>query len=230
MLPLLFVMAAAPLQANDDIYWQQQIAQRLQALDNTEDSDWSYNVERLYEGDRFLMHYNGAEEPAMRWQLLSVNGLEADKSQHQYFEAFVKDWLKQKEAGESDSLLEMVDLDSLQLISRQGNHVQYQFVPTVRDLENEKSQLQGRLLFDVGSLQLLSLRIENTAVLKPALAVKINHFFLALDFEPHFNCEVVNRSHLKIFGKVAYIKTVNFESEEYYSNFKALAPRCQQAG
>lgn len=227
---LCFLLPSVLAAHENDAQWRQQIAQRLQVLDAAQDSDWAYKVERLYKGDRYLLRYDGSQALEERWALLSVNVKAPSKKQRKLYQGFVDGWLKSKAQGEDESLLRMVPLSTLVLQSVDGEQALYRFKPVVDDLKDKEGVLQGHLWFAPKSQRISRLRIENTAQLSPSFSVKIKRFYLQIDFSVHNSCDVVSSTEIAVNGKLALIKSVDFEQTETYTEYRAFNKRCADTG
>lgn len=193
-------------------------------------ADWSYRVSRYENEEGQISSSIELFEPTkatdQQWTLLSLNGQPPDNKQLRKFaeKKLAETKQKQTEKGGQQSfsvkLRDLIQLDSLQLLSNDPQRFHAGFAVYLSQLGAEASQhLQGSLIFNKQQRYIESIEITNTASFSPLFSAEIKEFKLTLDFIKIDAAVLPARQELTMKGRFAFFSTIDEVSTVSFSDY-----------
>lgn len=200
------------------------ISQAITRFEQTPLEDWSYLISRYEneEGDisssteQFMPNSAGNKQ----WSLLKINGNQPTEKQIQ---KFVDNKSNKDNNGIALKLRELIQLDSLQLLSESDKLLQATFNVHLSKLGDKASrQLQGTLTFNKTLQFIEQLEIVNLAPFSPVFSAKIIDFKLTLSFFKIDDAILPHQQILTMKGSFAFFTEIDEVSTDTYSNYQYL--------
>ncbi|MGP9802011.1 hypothetical protein [Rheinheimera sp. NSM] len=219
---------AAPVDGQHSI--GQLISRAIADFEQRGRADWSYRVSR-YENEEgqissSIALFEPTKATGQQWTLLSLNGQPPDNKQLRKFaeKKLAETKQKQTENGGQQSfsvkLRDLIQLDSLQLLSNNTQRFHAGFAVYLSQLGAEASQhLQGSLIFDKQQHYIESIEITNTASFSPLFSAEIKEFKLTLDFIKIDAAVLPARQELTMKGRFAFFSTIDEVSTVSFSDY-----------
>lgn len=205
------------------------VRQAFAAIDWKVGRNWAYTETRLEQGTAVVGRYDPRRPSGERWSLLSIDGRQPTAVQS-------SDYLEGRddkgERGGDDFGLEIVDLDSLELIEENDDRRIYRFKPAIEpDADDEErafmAQVLGRLSVARDGHYLETLELRNERAIRPAAGVRISRFRTLLSFgRPGTSGPVVPLSvDVELKGRALLIVTIDEKESIRYSDFEFVGTR-----
>ncbi|WP_088329105.1 hypothetical protein [Lacimicrobium sp. SS2-24] len=205
---------------------KQQILSAIHQFEQTDISQWSYQVSR-YENEEgtvtsSLERFDPRHGEGKRWTLLRTNGQAPTEKQQQAFAA--KKHENEKKNGSVNLTLklnELIQVDSLQRVSEDEQHLHAQFKVYLNQLGKEASeQLQGYLVYDKAGAFIKHIEIVNTEEFSPMFSASIQDITLSLQFIKRHEAILTKQINLNMQGKFAFFTEINEVSTDAYSDYQ----------
>jgi hypothetical protein len=157
--------------------------------------EWAFTESVLEDGVTIVGRYDPRQSSNARWKLISVDG-------QQPTEEDIADYVDEKEDefhdndnkndNNNDNAVDMVDLDTLELIEETNDAWVFSFVPDIIDNDDEDDEVAAKFMQHVaGTLRinrhtnsLEHIDLRNEKPIRPMLSVKISRFRTHLAFGP----------------------------------------------
>jgi hypothetical protein len=208
----------------------QLISQAITDFEQRARADWSYRVSR-YENEEGQISssielFDPTKATGQQWTLLSLNGQSPNNKQLRKFteKKLAETKQKQTEKGGQQSfsvkLRDLIQLESLQLLSSEPQRFQAGFAVYLSQLGAEASQhLHGTLIFDKQQHYIESIEITNTASFSPLFSADIKEFKLTLGFLKIDTAVLPARQELMMKGSFAFFTTIDEVSTVSFSDY-----------
>lgn len=202
----------------------QSISQAILRFEQTARTDWSYSISRFEdeEGEisSSLEQFNPAAETGKQWSLLRINGELPSKKQTQKF-AKSKDKESKNQHNFSLKLRELIQIESLQLVSEDEKVLQLSFNVYLEQLGHEKSKkLKGRLSYSKAHQFIERIEITNVADISPIFSANITKFTLTLEFIKIEAAVLPKQHNLEMEGTFAFFTDIKEVSKDTFSNYQ----------
>ena len=196
------------------------------AMDNIEQSDWSYSCTKTEEGEvRKTLHDPLAD---LKWTLISINGQAPDaEAQKEFQQEKRSDNHSEEESDEDpvkDRFSDIANPESWTLKSETDQEAVYTFRPMGDDAEDTKimRKLLGTMIFDKQSPHVKSFSLEAIKPFRPVLVAKILKMRIDLEFAEINPGEIVMvREAQDVLVRAMGIKK-HEKSEKICSGFKRV--------
>lgn len=207
---------------------QQTISDAISRFEQTSRNDWSYRITRYEneEGDvtSSIETFNPANESGKRWSLLRINGQEPTEKQAK---KFVKSKQKKSKKGNehnfSVKLRDIIQLDSLELLSEDQNTIQASFEVYLSQLgEDATEDLKGKLTYGKDQAFIESIEITNTDVFSPVFSAEITEFKLTFRFLNIGEAVLPDRQDLSMKGTFAFFTEIDEVSTDTFSEYQYM--------
>ncbi|MCS4306199.1 hypothetical protein M2404_000512 [Rheinheimera pacifica] len=214
---------------------EQLISRAITDFEQRARADWSYRVSR-YENEEgeissSIELFDPTRALSQQWTLLSVNGQPPNNKQLRKFAEKKLAETKQKQTENSGQqsfsvkLRDLIQIDTLQLLSSEPQRFQAGFAVYLSQLGAEASQhLKGSLIFDKQQHYIESIEITNTASFSPLFSADIKEFKLTLSFIKIDTAILPARQELTMKGRFAFFTTIDEVSTATYSDYRYVGP------
>ena len=101
----------------------------------------------------------------------------------------------------------LVDVDTLQLLSREEELVRYRFQPRLAEFEEAAESMQGELAYDEAAGIIQSIEIQNVEPLSPAFSVTVDSYRLSFLFGADEDPRLLRRMESHAVGKAGFLKS-----------------------
>ncbi len=205
---------------------QQSISHAITQFEQTPREDWSYRISR-YENEEgevtsSLELFDPAQEMSKQWTLLSINEQPPTTNQAR---KFTED--KQKQAEKSSQhnfsvkLREIIQMDSLELISEDLNSLKANFDVYLSRLgEDATKNLKGSLVFNKHQQFIESIEIVNTGDFSPVFSADITDFKLTFRFIKMDSSILPQQQELSMKGTFAFFTEIEEVSKDTFSEYR----------
>ena len=214
LLVLLLVAGAGVAHAEDYAALFEEAAAKVEW--NLEDG-WAFTESRLSDDTVWVSRFDPRRAEGEKWQLLSVDGRAPTARERREFAHDKEDY----EASENDQRLDIVGVETLELVAEDDESWLLRFVPDEDEVEFiENIDATVRIVKDGRYLESVDLR--NNADIKPGWGTKIGAFIVRFDFGPAVDDGpiVPQRMKIQVGGSVLlFIGIAETEIIEY-SNFE----------
>jgi hypothetical protein len=194
-------------------------------ISNDFHQEWAFTESVTEEGVTIVGRYDPRFSDNARWNLLTIDGRAPTADE-------IADYQDDKEnefdGHDDDSEIDIVNLDTLELIEETDDSWVYRFIPEVDDDDDEEGrefmqQVDGtiKVIRDGNYLEYIDLR--NNKPIRPAFSVKISRFLTRLTFGPagddgpivplSIDVEVKGRAILVI--KIDVVESIRYSEYEY---------------
>ncbi len=194
-------------------------------ISNDFHQEWAFTESVTEEGVTIVSRYDPRFSDNARWNLLTIDGRAPTADE-------IADYQDDKEnefdGHDDDSEIDIVNLDTLELIEETDDSWVYRFIPEVDDDDDEEGrefmqQVDGtiKVIRDGNYLEYMDLR--NDKPIRPAFSVKISRFLTRLTFGPagddgpivplSIDVEVKGRAILVI--KIDVVESIRYSEYEY---------------
>jgi len=166
-------------QASELEKYKEIVASNLAEIQAFNHMHWRMN--RVSNNGELILHEAFDPGRSQHWQLIQINGQQPDSQQ-------LKTYLKKQNVpkdkqNKSANLEHLIILDSLKVISQQGDQVTLSFAPQISDFsKQDQKKLTGSLLIDTQQRLLRTLNVHNTDKINPAFSVSFQQFMVNLEF------------------------------------------------
>lgn len=230
---LLLTCLACPLSAktidhtnNEISSLKQKVSQAITKFEQTKRKNWAYQISRYEneEGDitSSIEQFTPNNELEKQWALMQINGESPTKREIKSFKEKKSKQAKDKDKGKSYSvkLREMINQDSLELISENDRHINIRFNVTLSQLgKDSMDKLQGTLAYNKQLAFIENIIIENNAEFSPIFSSNITDFKLTFTFI-NINDHILPKQHdMEMKGSFAFFTEINEVSTDTYSNY-----------
>ncbi len=197
------------------IPYREQIEMLLESANEFDEQHWAFNISSKSAGETSIISHDPRREQAAQTKLLSVNGKAPSEDELARFKQGLED-TEEQEA----SLLEMVNLESLEVLEEIGGRVVMSFSPRLVEMgEKNNHKLSGTLVYNAVEQTLVSIAITNNEDISPAFSVSINTFNLRFDFIMQGKHQLIRRSNVEVLGTVAVFQSLDDRQEDTFSDF-----------
>lgn len=205
---------------------QQTISHAITQFEQTPRGDWSYRVTRYEneEGDvtSSIERYDPIKDRDSQWTLLRINGQTPSSKQAAKFSSSK---LKQADADNQQSvsikLREIIQLDSLQLISEDQTRLQAGFDVYLSRLGKEATEnLAGSLTFNKQEQFIETIEITNTDDFSPVFSADITDFKLTFRFIKINSAILPQQQELSMKGTFAFFTEIEEVSKDTFSEYR----------
>jgi hypothetical protein len=194
-------------------------------ISNDYHQEWAFTESVTEEGVTFVGRYDPRFSDNARWNLLTIDGRAPTADEIADYQA---DKENEFDGHDDDSEIDIVNLDTLELIDETDDSWVYRFIPEVDDDDDEEDrefmqQVDGtiKVIRDGNYLEYIDLR--NNKPIRPAFSVKISRFLTRLTFGPagddgpivplSIDVEVKGRAMLVI--KIDVVESIRYSEYEY---------------
>lgn len=209
----------------------QLISQAITEFEQRARADWSYRLSRYENEEGEISSSIALFEPtkalSQQWTLLSLNGQAPTKKQLRKFAEKKRAAAKQKQTENggqqsfSVKLRDLIQLDSLQLLSNDPQRFHASFAVYLSRLGAEASQhLQGSLIFNKQQHYIESIEIVNTASFSPLFSADIKQFKLTLSFIKIDAAVLPQRQELTMKGRFAFFTEIDEISTATFADYR----------
>ena len=232
---LLFALPAAVV-ANNHGDYKHIVIDSFDRFENIDRDLWTFNVTRkARSGDESELteeSYNPAATDGPRWtlhkdkqQVPTATRLSKYQKATREKEAArkVADELAKSDPDSADKLIDMIDLDSLEIIEQNDQQVILSFTPQIEDMgENTEEKLSGRLTVNINENYVTQMKIKNTGKLSPAFSVSLSKLTMVFNFIKIGKHILPQNITTDIRGKVAFVKNLEQYSSDTYFDYHYL--------
>ena len=184
------------------------------------EDQWAFTESRLSDDTLWVSRFDPRRGEDQRWTLLSVDGRKPTDSELREFAADKEDY----ETAASSQRLDLVGIDTLELIAEDDASVLLGFVPNEDEVEFIENVDASALIMKDGPY-LANIDMRNRADIKPGFGTKIGTFRVRMEFGPAVvNGPIVPQSmRIKVGGRMLLF--IGFEETEVieFSDFEAVA-------
>lgn len=187
--------------------------------------EWAFTESVTEEGVIIVGRYDPRFADNARWNLLTIDGRAPTADE---IADYQDDKKNEFDGHDDDSEIDIVNLDTLELIEETDDSWVYRFIPEVDDDDDEEGrefmqQVDGtiKVIRDGNYLEYIDLR--NDKPIRPAFSVKISRFLTRLTFGPagddgpivplSIDVEVKGRAILVI--KIDVVESIRYSEYEY---------------
>lgn len=187
--------------------------------------EWAFTESVTEEGVTIVGRYDPRFADNARWNLLTIDGRAPTADE---IADYQDDKKNEFDGHDDDSEIDIVNLDTLELIEETDDSWVYRFIPEVDDDDDEEGrefmqQVDGtiKVIRDGNYLEYIDLR--NDKPIRPAFSVKISRFLTRLTFGPagddgpivplSIDVEVKGRAILVI--KIDVVESIRYSEYEY---------------
>lgn len=189
------------------------------------EDQWAFTESRLSDDTLWVSRFDPRRAADERWTLLSVDGRAPTERELAEF-ATDKDGY---ETAATSQRLDLVGIDTLELIDEDDDSVLLRFVPNEDEIEFVENVDASVLIMKDGPY-LRHIDMHNSADIKPGFGMKIGTFRIRLEFGPAVaNGSIVPKTmRIKVGGRMLLF--LGFEETEVieYSNFEAVSKEIVQ--
>jgi hypothetical protein len=176
LLTLLLVFAVAPACAED---YKKLFEDAAAAIDWDLEKNWAFTESNLTDGERWVGRFDPRKEDDERWTLLSVAGRKPNADE---LRKFARD-KEEHETSDSSGRVDIVDVETVELLEETENHWILKFVPDEDEVEFiENVDATAKISKDGRYLEAIDLR--NNGDIKPGFGTKISTFIIHFEFGP----------------------------------------------
>lgn len=224
---LCFALFLSPLSIADELaQLKKMVAQSLTSFEDYDRKQWAYTLAREIghgkEKLTMLESYDPAKPKNQQWTLIKEYGKPPSENRQSEYQD-----LKQAEQTQADAkqaeqkLIEMVQLDSLQLIEKNQHIISLAFTPKLPNMPPEAiDKLTGLLLLDSQNQYVRKMKISNIDELSPAQNVTLSYFSMAFEFTQVDKMMLPQNIAIDFKGKMAFSKPISQHSVETYSDYR----------
>lgn len=203
----------------------QVIAQAITQYEQTSRQDWSYRISRYEneEGDisSSIELFDPAKDRNNPWTLLSVNGQLPSIKQQQKFAKNKQQVDDAEQRNFSLKLRDIIQIDSLQLISEEQTTLQASFNVFLSQLGEEATEnLRGLLIFDKAQQFIETIEITNTGVFSPVFGAQISEFKLTFRFIKIDTAILPKQHELVMKGSFAFFTKIEETSSDIFTDYR----------
>ncbi len=194
-------------------------------ISNDFHQEWAFTESVTEEGVTIVGRYDPRFSDNARWNLLTIDGRAPTADE---IADYQDDKKNEFDGHDDDSEIDIVNLDTLELIEETDDSWVYRFIPEVDDDDDEEGrefmqQVDGtiKVIRDGNYLEYIDLR--NDKPIRPAFSVKISRFLTRLTFGPagddgpivplSIDVEVKGRAILVI--KIDVVESIRYSEYEY---------------
>ena len=138
------------------------------------------------------------------WQLTQSFGDEPEQTRQEKFR-------HSRMRDEQALISEAIDWQSVVFIEQQGGELSYGFVPVARDDEERSlvEHLQGRVVIDAASGQLIRIQWLAKRPFQPRFGIKITDFYLNVDYQQIGHLLFPDQTSIEIKGVALMVKKID---------------------
>ncbi len=184
------------------------------------EDQWAFTESRLSDDTLWVSRFDPRRAAGERWKLLSVDGRAPTDGELREFANDKEDY----ETSASSQRLDIVGIETLELISEDDEAWLLRFVPDEDEIEFvDNVDASVRIMKNGRYLQLVDLR--NSADIKPGFGMKIGTFLVRMEFGPAvINGPIVPQSmRIRVGGRMLLF--IGFEETEVieFSDFEPVS-------
>lgn len=216
ILPFLLLAGAGAAYAED---YRALFEEAAAKIDWNLEEHWAFTESRLSDEQEQVARFDPRRPEAERWQLLSVDGRAPTDEERREF-ADDKDGY---ETSDNDQRLDIVGIESLELVAEDDESWLLRFVPDEDEVEFvENVDATVRIVKDGRYLQFVDMR--NSADIKPGWGTKIGTFVVRFEFGPAVADGPIVPKNMGIQVGGSVLLFVGFEETEVitYRDFEPL--------
>lgn len=222
--------AAAELQQNHTLVakqnLQQSISHAITQFEQTPREEWSYRISR-YENEEgevtsSLELFDPAQEMSKQWTLLSINEQTPTAKQARKFaENKQKQAEKSSQHNFSVKLREIIQMDSLELISEDLNSLKANFDVYLSRLGDEATKkLKGSLVYNKHHQFVETIEIVNRGEFSPLFSADITDFKLTFSFIKINDAILPQQHELSMKGTFAFFTEIEEVSKDSFFDYR----------
>lgn len=183
------------------------------------EDQWAFTETRLSDDTLWVARFDPRRTEDERWNLLSVDGRAPTKGELREFAADKEDY----ETSATSQRLDLVGIDTLELIVEDDESLLLRFVPEEDEIEFVEN-VDGSALIMKNGPYLRNIDLRNSADIKPGFGMKIGTFLVRLEFGPAVvNGPIVpRRMRIRVGGRMLLF--IGFEETEVieFSEFERV--------
>lgn len=213
--------------ANKQQSLQKTITDSIKLFEQTNKQHWSYKITRYEneEGDitSSTEQYSPSNSIATSWKLIEKNGEQPNQKQ---LHAFIKHKRKlaQKDNVQGNisvPLRDMIDINSLALITENEQYLELQFNVKLSQFDDESlEKLNGYLQYNKKQAYIEKIVIINQAPFSPIFSANISDFKLSFSFIRLNNSILENQQRMVMKGTFAIFTDIDEVSIDNYTDYK----------
>ncbi len=198
------------------------VANAIAELDATRlDERWYFTMHIEHDGQQQIVNNDPQAEPALRRNLLSINGSEPTEAERADFRAAEQARIEE-EADNEQGFQALIDVSTLNLLEVSESWAEYAFIPRIRKLEKAQDALRGTLRLNRQSRVIETIRIFNVESFSPAISVSLENFLLRFDFAMQEGINLLTVTENQAQGKVAFVKSFDSSTRIAFSDYRAI--------
>lgn len=222
LLALLLMAAAGAAQAQDYAALFEEAAAR---IDWDLEAGWAFTETRLSDDTLWVARFDPRRATGKKWELLSVDGRSPTEDERREF----ADDKKDSDTSDNDQRLDIVGIETLELIAEDDESWLLRFVPDEDEVEFiENVDATVRIMKDGRYLQSVDMR--NNADIRPGWGTKIGTFLMHFEFGPAVVDGPIVPRHMKIQVGGSVLLFIGISETEVieYRDFEAVAQDIEQ--
>jgi hypothetical protein len=184
----LTLLLAAPANADDYVNI---VEQALANINSDYHQEWAFTESVVEDGETIVGRYDPSQSGGARWNLISIDGQQPTKKEISDFAEDREDKFGEHDNDNDDDEngLDLVNLDTLELIEETNDFWVFRFVPRLEDDEDDAAvkfmqKVDGTLRINRHGNFLEYIDLRNDKPIRPAFSVKISRFLTHLAFGP----------------------------------------------
>jgi len=196
-------------------------------FENTDKALWSYTISRHEneEGDISSSIEQHSPLSNEKWLLKQINGQSPTKKQIKKFAKKKRDQDNAETQGKNMQLKfrELINLESLSLVSIDNNHIVMAFDVYIKKLGKDSiGKLQGQLIYQKNKQFIEKITIWNNAEFSPMFTANITDLALTFTFVNIDDAVLAKQNEMKMKGNFAYFTEINETSQDNFSDYLYL--------
>lgn len=216
------LLLTAPIYAADNVSI---LEKALLNISSDFHKDWAFTLSEMEDEVSIVGRYDPRLPAGSRWRLLSVDGRDPDAEE-------IADYQDEREdefdgEHEDSSVMDIIDVQSLELIEATDDYWMFSFTPNVGDGEDDVAQKimekvtgTAKVIRDGHYLEYLDMR--SVKPVRPAFSVKISRFLTHIAFGPAGDSgPIVPLSiDVEVKGRAALVINIDERESTRYSDYE----------
>lgn len=221
---IVLLLLSAPVFADENVAI---LEQALGNISRDYHEHWAFTLSEKEDNVSTVGRYDPRLPAGTRWQLLSVNGRNPDAEELADYREDRKDEFDRDKDEHDDNLMDIIDVETLELIEETDEHWIFGFTPSVGHGEDDVAQKimrkvygTARVIRDGHYLEYLDMRSEKP--IRPVFSVKISRFHTHIAFRPAGNGgPIVPLSiDVAVQGRAALMIKIDEQESSHYSDYE----------
>jgi len=165
------------------------VAKAIRAISDDYHNRWAFTESKLEDGLEYVGRFDPRRPQGERWILLNVDGRAPSEEEIDDFLEDKEDEFQWDDDEFDGTEVDMVDLESLELVEETDDHWLFRFAPNADDADDDIAaefleEVTATLKIDRDGHYLQSIDLYNEKPIRPAFSVRISQFRVHLAFGP----------------------------------------------